>query len=378
MNRLRIALVIPTMDGGGAEKQLSLLATGLPADRFNVHVYLLTRGGVRLPSLRQSGVPVTIIGKRFQGDLTSLWRLRRHLRSFGPDIVHTWIFAANAFGRAASLGLRRSDGRPVVIVGSERCVDPWKRSWQLRIDRFLAKHSRAITTNSHGVVEFYRNHGIAPEKFRVIANGIEPPTANHQRGRSDADRSEVAAAFGIDADRHWIVSIGRLWPQKRYRDLIWAAELIGELRRDTTLIIVGDGPQRSELLRHRDAVTRDTRVRLVGHRTDADRLLQHAAVYWNGSQYEGQSNSVLEAMRHGVPVVATDIAGNRDLIVDGQTGRLVKLGDTADFARQTAILLADANLATAMSSAAIARVAGEFSMDRMVAEHAELYRQLCR
>ena len=117
----------------------------------------------------------------------------------------------------------------------------------------------------------------------------------------------------LPEDRKLILAVGRLWPQKRYRDLIWAAELLATARQDTTLIVIGDGPQKAELLRFRDDVSIPKHVGFVGPREDVAELLPHADLFWIGSEYEGQSNAVIEAMQAGVPVIASDIPGNRDL-----------------------------------------------------------------
>lgn len=358
----RIALVIPTMDRGGAEKQLCLLAENLPRDAFDVHVILLTRDGPRSESLRAAGIPVTVIGKRFKADPTALFRLRRELVRLKPDVVHTWIFAANSFGRAAA-----RFARIPTIMASERCVDPWKTESHFWVDRRLAKFTDTITTNSTGVVDFYADHGIDRNKFCVIPNGIEP------RSGKRIERDEAFARLQVPLDRKLILAVGRLWPQKRYRDLIWAAELLGTTRDDTTLVILGDGPQRGELLRFRDSVTIPERVRFAGTRHDVAELLPHADLFWIGSEYEGQSNSVIEAMQAAVPVVASDIPGNRDLVLPGVTGMLVPLGDTADFARQTMTLLESPELAANLGKTAQKRIETEFTVDAMVQRHAELY-----
>ncbi|MCH1438249.1 MAG: glycosyltransferase [Rubripirellula sp.] len=358
----RIVFVIPTMDRGGAEKQLCLLAENLPRDQFDVHVILLTRDGPRSAQLRNAGIPVSVIGKRFKADPSAFFRLRRELKRLQPQIVHTWLFAANSFGRAAA-----KSARIPRIIGSERCVDPWKTAAHFLIDRTLANYTETITTNSAGVRDFYVSHGIPKDKFTLIPNGIGPLTP------SSLTRHEAFTALGVDPKRKLIMAVGRLWPQKRYRDLIWSAELLGSLREDTTFAIVGDGPQKGELLRHRDAVTIPKHVRFCGQRDNVSDLLPHADAFWIGSEYEGQSNSLIEAMQAGLPIIASNIPGNRDLVLDQQTGRLVNLGDTADFARQTNELLDNQTESKRLGSNARDRIASEFTVAQMVDKHAKLY-----
>ncbi|HMC10151.1 MAG TPA: glycosyltransferase [Pirellulaceae bacterium] len=365
---IRLLLVIPTLVRGGAEKQLSLLAGGLPRDEFDVHVAVLTHSGPLEAALHDAGIPVTLIGKRWKFDPLCYWRLRRHIRALGPDIVHTWLFAANAYGRqaAASVGIKH-------ILAGERCVDPWKSAWQLAIDRALARQSERIVTNSSGVKDFYVSRGLPAEKFVIIPNGIAPSIVSEP-----VTREQLLAKLNLPTNARLLGAVGRLWPQKRVKDLIWAADLLKTTRDDTHLLIVGDGPQRWRLERYRDQSHITERVHFLGELDDVPRLVQHFDVLWLGSEYEGQSNAILEAMAAGVPVIATDIAGNRDLVVDGTTGYLVPLGDRFEFTRRTHWLLDDAALRQRMGEAGRQRVLTEFTVEKMVERHAELYRGLVR
>ncbi len=366
---LKIALVIPTMDRGGAEKQVVLLATGLARAGCDVRVVLLTRDGPRSESLRQAGIEVVLIGKKFKVDPTALVRLAKWFGEWQPDVVHTWLFAANSFGRVAA-----HHASVPVIIASERCVDPWKRDWHFVIDRWLQKWTDAVTTNSEGVRDFYVDHGISPDKFVIIPNGIEPATTNDPSAR--IDRRTALQRLEVGEDHRLILAVGRLWPQKRIRDLIWAAELLGTLRQDTTLVIIGDGPQRDEMLRHRDAVSRVAHIRFAGDRDDVLQLLPHADAFWIASEYEGQSNAVIEAMQAGVPVVASNIPGNRDLVIDDQTGCLFELGDTGKLAEKTHELLSNPDMSARLAAAAKSRIETKFTIDAMIDAHLTLYQRL--
>lgn len=362
----RIVYIIPTMDQGGAEKQVCLLAAQLPKSSFDVHVVLLTRGGPREAMLKAANVPYTLVGKRTKFDPTAYFRLKKVLKELRPDLVHTYLFAANAYGRAAAkaCGVR-------CIVASERCVDPWKTMRHATIDRHQAKYTAAITTNSSGVKDFYVARGIREDLFRIIPNGIEPYSGNI------ASREEVSKRLGIEPQRKWVLAVGRLWPQKQYRDLVWAGEMINTLREDdTTLVIVGDGPQRAELQRYRDAISSEHKIKFVGERKDVAEIMPAFNAFWLASAYEGQSNALMEAMRAGLPCIVSDIPGNRDLIEQDVTGVLVRLNDVSDYVRQTQHCWTHPEWCERLTKAAQTRIASDFTIERMVQQHAMLYESL--
>lgn len=361
----RILHIIPSLDRAGAEKQLSLLASGLPRGEFDVHVFALTRGGPLLENLHQAKIPTTVIGKSWKVDPTALWRLRREIKQLQPDLVHTWIFAGNAYGRAAAIsaGVKR-------IVATERCVDRWKAGYEFAIDRWLARRTDRIVVNSPGVRDFYVAHGLPAEKFVVIPNGIAPAPP------VSTTREQLLSELGLPMNTRLVATVGRLWPQKRVKELIWACDQINVIRGgEVHLLVIGDGPQRKMLERYRRLHHVENNVHFLGHRDDVQRIIPHVDVYWLASGYEGLPNSIMEAMAAGVPVVASDIPGNRDLVVHGETGFLFPLDVRSAPAKYTDKILSDPELAKQFSEAARRRIA-EFSIEKMVERHAALYREL--
>lgn len=375
MTRRRILEIIPTLDRSGAEKQLTLLATGLPKDQFDVEVAVLTRDGPLGEALREGGIPYTVIGKKGKIAPFAWKKLKKTIQRFRPDLVHTWIFAANAYGRAAAI----SCGVKKIVCG-ERCVDPWKKPWHFWIDRHLAKKTDVIAVNSEGIRDFYVNHGLPAEKFAVIPNAVLPPKPSRIK------REEIFARLGIEVppeSRPFLIGmVARLWPQKRIDEAIWSCEQLKFTGCDFHMLIFGDGPLRENLLRYRDELRLSDRVHFLGHRSDVSDFIPHFDLLWCTSAYEGQSNSILEAMASGVPALASDIPGNRELVVPGKTGLLIPEFDSDRFRRRTAyckesfLLFQPENQERrrAFSDAARKRIVEEFSLDAMIARYAALYR----
>ncbi len=360
---LRICWIIPTLDEGGAEKQLCLLAKGIDRRAFEPLVVTLTRSGPRLLELQGHGIPVVEINKRGKLDPFAYRRLTQAIRDFAPQVVQTWLYAANSYGRLAAL-----HARVPIILGGERCVDPWKGVSHGIVDRYLAKRTAGIITNSQSIADFYAARGIERKKFHIIPNGIEPLAVD------PISRSEAAHRMGVDPNRILIGTVGRLWLQKGHKDMIWAAEMLRILHESTSLVVVGEGPERQRLEHYRDQVRAAEEIRFIGHRSDAAQLLPHFDILWNASLYEGQSNTILEAMQASVPVIATDIPGNRDLIQHESTGLLFPASDIGALVKTTSRLIESAELRKNLAAAAKAKVETAFSARKMIERHEEFYK----
>ena len=319
---LKVLQLIPTLDRSGAEKQMVLLAKGLPRDRFHVEVAALTRLGPLEADLTMAGIPVTTFGKRFKLDPIALVKLARFLKSNTFDVVQTWIFAANAYGRVAA----RLAKVPVVVV-AEMAVDVWKGRVDRRIDRWLATWCDRLVGNSNAVVNFYRDLGVPDDRLTMIYSGTgeeEPPKIDPRMIRAD---------LGFEADAPLILFAGRLAEQKRVDDLLKALDLLQHVQPNVRTVIAGSGPLRNRLEETARAYHLNERVRFLGHRNDVPDLLVAADLVVLPSAYEGLPNVVLEAMRFRKPVVATSALGTTEVVINGQTGLLVPIGNTSLLAR---------------------------------------------
>lgn len=357
--------MIPTLDRSGAEKQFTLLATGLPRDRFDVHVLLLTRAGPYLDQLTAASIPVTRLEKRFRCDPSTYWKLRAWLKRTQPDILHTWLFAANAYGRLAAGAAPRAK-----IVVSERCVDSWKQGWQLWLDRKLIRRTDRLVGNSESVVAFYRNLGVPDDKLACIPNGVEvPPFVS-------IDRAAMLRELGWPEDSFVAGYIGRLAEQKRVDDVIFAVETLRQTRPKLRLVIIGDGPRRAAL----EQFTRDVgcaeHARFLGCRSDVERWLALMDVFCLASSFEGMSNSLMEAMAAGKPTVVSDIPPNREVVAQGETGYLVPVGDRVGYMQFLRALMDDPELRRQLGAAGRQRMQNDFSISQMVRRYAALYESL--
>ena len=259
---LRVLQLIPTLDRSGAEKQMVLLAKGLPRDRFQVEVATLSRLGPLERELRDAGIPITPIRKHFKVDPFALLSLARFLKSRSFDIVQTWIFAANSYGRIAS----RLAGVPVVVV-AEMAVDLWKGRANRSVDRVLSTWCDRLVGNSHAVVEFYEQIGIPKNRLAMIYSGISdemPAQTQSQVVRRD---------LGFDAAAPLILFAGRLAEQKRVDDLLKALDLLRFVQPDARTVIAGDGPLRERLEETAHEYHLDDHVKFLGHCEDLPRLM---------------------------------------------------------------------------------------------------------
>ena len=362
---IRLACVIPTLDQSGAERQLTLLAGGLPRDQYEPHVIALNRGGRYADVLREQGIPVHVLGKRFRFDPLTWLRLRSLLNTIRPHIVQSYLFAANSYVRLP--GIRPADSR---IIVSERCVDSWKSGWQKSLDRQLARRMDMMTANSQSVADFYRETiGVDERRITVIPNGM-PSVETGEGGRLHDE-------LGLPKECRIVGFVGRLAPQKNLRDLVWAFHLFKQAATGpVALVLIGDGPQRDSLSQFlTDLGTRDL-VHFMGHREDAIELMKDFSVFCLPSAFEGMSNSLMEAMACGIPCVVSDIPPNKELVQHEQTGLVFPVGQAPDLARSLLRCLDEEGSGRRLGQSARELIERDYSVASLIERHHHLYQQL--
>ncbi len=279
------------------------------------------------------------------------------LAADGVDLVHAWLYIANALTWAARPYRRRWP----LITSARNC------KVQGRLSRFtnaLAfRASRAIVANSNDVAAYIARQYRAPrQRIRVIYNGI------------DTERFHPVVQNG-GRDPGPIVAIGRLVPQKNHALFLEAAARLSRQMAAVRFMIVGDGPLRPALETRADNLGLAESVSFVGERQDVDVILRSASLLWLPSRWEGMPNVVLEAMASGVPAIATDVGGTRELIRTGVDGFVVPPEDADAFVALSRDLLQDEQRRRQFAAAARSR-AEDFSSPRMVQAVTELYAEV--
>jgi sugar transferase (PEP-CTERM/EpsH1 system associated) len=349
---------------GGMENGLVNVVRGLHGKIRQVVVCVTETGPLarRLPG----DVVVHCLGKGPGLDPVAVLRLCRLLRRLGPDIVHS-----RNWGALDAVAAARLAGVPLVVHGEHgrEASDPAGASARRnRIRRVLAPWVDRFVAVScdlgRWLVETVR---IEPLKVVTIHNGVDTIRFSEE-GREGGRR-----ALGVRPDEVVIGTVGRLDPVK---DQLGLLEAFARLARDgieRRLVVVGTGPCREALERRASRPDLGGRVRLLGERLDVPLLLKGFDVFALPSVAEGISNTLLEAMATGLPVVATRAGGNPELVEDGVTGTLVRVGDRVDLARGLDGYVTDPGLRTLHGKAGRRRAVELFGLNRMVARYRDLY-----
>jgi glycosyltransferase involved in cell wall biosynthesis len=346
---------------------------------FDIHVAALEGRGALAGEFRAAGISTAELGRRWTLDPIVFWQLQRLMRRLRPDVVHAWNFDAAIYGQLAA----QACGVRNLVIGQYR-IEPLRAGRAKRLDRRVTKTAVQCVTNSVHIRHWWSRHAGLPsdspspsgrgkgEGVWVIAPGVPPAR------QSDVSREELLRELRLPPDVRLIGVIGRLIPEKRVKDLIWAADLLRVLHDNLRLLIIGDGPLRPQLEQYARMASDLDHIQFLGERDDVWRIMPHLDVLWNADENRTPSIAILEAMSAGVPVIASDTPINREFVVEGETGYFVSLlqrSGRADRARNTDQLFNDRELRDRLNSASRERTATIFSAETIAREYASLYRE---
>ncbi len=362
---IRLTYLITDLEIGGVPLHLYRLVTRLPRREVRTRVISLADEGPVGRKLREAGIAVHACGATSITDfhvLISLWRL---LRADPPDILHSLLFHANMaarlIGPLAGIPTRR-------IVCEIQTVEI-ERRWHLVMDNMTCRLSRYEIGNSPSVIDHLHRVAHVPySRLGLIQGGVEVEVF------SSAIPADLTG-LGCQKEDKIIIWTGRLDPVKGFEQMLAAFAEVSKTRH-VRFLLVGSGEYRSAIEELIRSYGLTGRVLLLGQRDDVARLLRASHLFLFGSRTEGFPNALLEAMAAGLPIVANDVPGCRDLIRHEQTGLLVPVGSSSFMAVAVCRLLDTPSLALQLGRNAQEWVRQNVNIDKIGHRWMALYRTI--
>ncbi len=363
---MKALLLCQNLRVGGAEELVLGASTHLPNVGVQAEVVAITSRGPIADEIARSGVAVHLAhGEPGPRDPRAFAALVRLLRREQPDVVHTYLLNANLYGRMAA-GLARVP----IVLAAEQNVYRRKARRHIWMERLLAAGTYRIVACCRAVGIAYRRQVHLPEgKLAVVYNAV-----HFGRRPVFGDRAPARARLDLPGDAQVLGTLGRLTEQKGQSVLLEAVARLAPRFPRLILLIGGEGPLRADLEATADSLGIAQAVRFVGVRRDRDTFFAAMDHFVLPSLWEGLSLALVEAMGAGRSVVATEVGGNPEVVEHGRNGLLVPPNDAVTLAASLEALLIDLVFAAALGTAAAADARARFSIERHVAEIADLYR----
>ena len=327
---MRIAFLVRALSVGGAERQLTLLATGLAERGHQVEVMVFYRGGPLEADLESAGVSIVDLEKSGRWDVVGfVFRLWKYLRASRPDIVYSFLPSANVLIAIAGYvlpSLRLAWG----VRSTEMSYD--KRDWlgklAASVESGLARRAAAVICNSFAARAVQIRRGVKPERLIVIRNILD----SDRYQRTEAGRLSQRASWNLSEAQVAVGIVGRLDPMKGHRVFLDAVSRLVKCRTDIRVFIVGDGPDafRAQLQAAARRHIGPGIISWLPSQNDLTPIYSALDVVCSASFSEGFSNVLCEAMACGCTCVATDVGDSGDILAG--FGKLVPPGNAIGLA----------------------------------------------
>lgn len=353
---------------GGTEKHLFELATGMAEAGFQVSVGAFIDGPYAEEFKKDSRLNYFCLESSRIYDLHGLRafaRIVRYINSQNVTVVQSFHTAADLITPLAA----RLSFRSPKIFSSRRDLGYTKSKRHLQMQRIVNHLIDGVLANSQAVKQAVCDQeGYAPEKITVIHNGINlEPFA-----RDDKKREQQRALLGVDDKTILIGSVGNIRPVKGYDLLVESAGVVCSQLPDVRFVHAGEGEQLADLQQRCKELGLQGRFTFMGSVKDIPAFLSGLDIYVQPSRSEGLSNAIIEAMAASLPVVATAVGGNPDLIDSKKTGIIVKLHELA-IAEQLLNLVKDSEMRVFLGNNAHVKTLERFQISFMLQRYCQLY-----
>ncbi|WP_291994913.1 glycosyltransferase [Candidatus Accumulibacter sp. ACC003] len=363
---IRVLHVVHSLAVGGLENGVVNLVNGLPLSRFEQAVCCLDlRGDMSARIVRETCIWDLF---RRRHDLTVPVKLARIVREWRPHLVHcrnwnTWLDTVIA---CALSGIG-----PSLVWSFHGFADMGKFPLRRRFaSRILARRSDRLLAVCRNTADQYAGlTGISPARFEILHNGVDC-----DRFRPTADRHALRRELQLPEHELIVATVANLTIIKNHASLLRAASRIcSGSDRQVRFLFFGDGPERARLLALSRELGIAERIILYGTTQQIDKYLPAVDLFVLPSRNEGLSNAILEAMACGVPVVATEVGGNSDLVSVGRTGYLCPPDDVNSLAGAMDSLLSDESMRSSMGYNSRQDALARFSLSTMLARYGDFY-----
>jgi sugar transferase (PEP-CTERM/EpsH1 system associated) len=368
---IRILHVLDRLDIGGTEKVIAKLITGLDPDLFQ-HSICTLRGTAPDARSWMPDVTITDAGREVTGFQFNVLRLARIMRAIRPTIVHSRNWGGIEGALAA-----RSAGVPVIVHSEHGYQLDMLNGLPLRqrmVRHVAYRCADAVFTVSKELRDFHAAQAWwDASSIGILHNGVDGEKFKPSFEASNRIRLQM----GIRRDALVIGFVGRLIALKDVQTLLLALENLVPDVPEVHAIVVGSGPELVGLQRYvADSSVLRGRVCFTGAREDVTDLLNAMNIFVLPSRMEGLSNTILEAMATGVPVIATDVGGNSEILTDDVCGYLFQPADVSGLAEKLTRLLQNQEMRKQFGQEARKRVLQEFSLEVMLRRYGRLYGEL--
>ena len=373
--KIRVVYLADKLDQSGTPLQIVELALHLDHKKFQPHFIVLSFVDEKIRAqLEKNEIGFEALGRdnwvkaEAWRDLRRLYRLFRQYR---PDVVHAYLATSNVL--AALVGAL---ARVPIIISSHRDLGGFDGKWISRLNHWTDRRLiDGVTVNCGAVREaLAKRSGLAAEAITVLYNGVDLEKIN-RANRRDAKRAEL----GLQPEDLAIALIANFHPAKGHRYLIEAFNRLARRFPNARLLLCGycnEAALLNSLQQLVAAAGTEKQIWFMGSRQDVPEIVHAIDVLAAPSLSEGFSNSILEALAAGKPVVASRAGGNLEQIIDGLNGYLVPPAESIALANALEKLLSSPDKLQHMGEAAKTRVQQHFSVEKMAEAHQQLYSRL--